>query len=72
MTVEVSSDPERLAQASGPRAQEPLPLGASPTAHLVETLDRLQRSQQNGAGRLGYRVQTVMDPVGDVHVGVSG
>src|SRR5438309_6801833 len=69
-----SGHAERLAYASGARAQQTLLGESAPPAHGRKTLGRGKRPDQHGARRafrLANKIQAPMDAVGTIDVGVS-
>ena len=68
-------DAERLAQFARPRAQRPLVRQAAPSPHGSNSLRRLERPDQHGAGAaffLADEIEAPVDAVGAVDVGVAG
>src|SRR5215213_4691145 len=65
-------DAERLAELAGPGTQRALLLQAAAAAHRRQTVGRLQRADQHGAGRacrLADEIQAPVDAVGAVDIG---
>src|SRR5262249_30609981 len=70
-----AGDAERLADAPRPRAQQPLALDAAAAAHRRDAPRRLERPDKHRARRtcrLAHEVETPVDAVGAIDIGIAG